>query len=164
MIKQQDIQRLDNLLMSFDDYAKLASEYNIPDIFTHNGGKTLQILVRLGIKGLTGITGNDAIDEEFVEYEIKTLDRESRRLRTVNKQCLFSIAYTLTEELLDRYKKAIWIFGVFEKHNLKEIYKIHPKFLENRYFDHWSDNLHLKGVKISLDFIQDNGQLMYKIS
>lgn len=52
----------------------LANEYGITDIFQDNGGKTLQLLILLGLRISPGREGNDAIDGEGKEYELKTIN------------------------------------------------------------------------------------------
>ena len=69
-----DAKKLIDILPSIKNYQMLADKHGIKDIFQDNGGKLLQILLCLGLKLLPGRTGNDAIDEDGNEYEIKTLN------------------------------------------------------------------------------------------
>jgi len=56
----------------------LASHYGIPNIFTDNGGKLLQILVATGLDYEPGRTGPDARDRFGNKYEIKSTDVSAR--------------------------------------------------------------------------------------
>lgn len=69
-----DAQRLEAAIKSIQELQNLANEYGITDIFQDNGGKTLQLLILLGLRISPGREGNDAIDAEGNEYELKTIN------------------------------------------------------------------------------------------
>lgn len=55
--QHQHISDVDKLRLAWEgiqDLQKLASEYGITDVFQDNGGKVLQMLVLLGLKGSSG--------------------------------------------------------------------------------------------------------------
>jgi Restriction endonuclease PvuII len=70
--RKNDLARLQEGLENVRSLQRLANEYDIPDIFQDNGGKVLQLLILLGLKQSKGREGNDAVDEEGNEYELKT--------------------------------------------------------------------------------------------
>jgi hypothetical protein len=57
-------------------YQRLASKHGIEDIFQDNGGKVLQVLILLGLTNIAGREGNDAVDAEGREYELKSVNIE----------------------------------------------------------------------------------------
>ena len=72
--RKSDIERLQEGLEGVRSLQRLANEYDITDIFQDNGGKVLQLLILLGLKQSKGREGNDAVDEEGNEYELKTIN------------------------------------------------------------------------------------------
>ena len=58
-------------------YQELATKHGIFDIFQDNGGKILQVLLLVGLRGLPGREGNDAVDDEGNEYELKSVNISS---------------------------------------------------------------------------------------
>lgn len=73
-LEESDLQRLERALAACQDLPDLALKYGIGDIFQDNGGKVLQTLIVLGLKVVPGREGNDAVDEDGNEYELKTLN------------------------------------------------------------------------------------------
>ena len=69
--RQSDLERLQAAFEGVRALQELAREYEITDIFQDNGGKVLQVLILLGLKSSPGREGNDAIDAEGNEYELK---------------------------------------------------------------------------------------------
>jgi hypothetical protein len=49
-------------------------KHSIPDIFQDNGGKILQVCLILGLVVLKSREGNDTIDDEGNEYELKAVN------------------------------------------------------------------------------------------
>ena len=72
-----DKQTLDRLFPYIREYQALADAHGIHDIFQDNGGKLLQVLLVTGLKILPGREGNDAIDADGKEYELKSLRNEN---------------------------------------------------------------------------------------
>jgi len=77
--RKTDLERLQEGLENVRVLQQLANEYDITDIFQDNGGKVLQLLILLGLKQSKGREGNDAVDEEGNEYELKTINRSLNR-------------------------------------------------------------------------------------
>jgi hypothetical protein len=74
MIPHPDKAVLDELFPYIQRYQELARRHGINDIFQDNGGKILQVLLVTGLTILPGREGNDAIDEEGNEYELKSVN------------------------------------------------------------------------------------------
>ena len=69
-----DVELLKKLFPSVRKYQNLALKHGIPDIFQDNGGKILQVSLILGLTVLKPREGNDAVDSEGNEYELKTVN------------------------------------------------------------------------------------------
>lgn len=138
---------------------KLAKEYGIADIFQDNGGKVLQVLIMLGLKISPGREGNDALDDEGNEYELKTVNY------ALTTQ--ISTHHHLNKEILDKYRKVkAWYFAIYEDIELWEIWKVPPSQLEEL-FRHWETLIdqtgkELNNPKIPLWFVQTGGESIYR--
>lgn len=73
--RRTDVERLQAGLEAIQELQHLANEYGINDIFQDNGGKVLQVLILLGLRISPGREGNDAMDAQGNEYELKTINR-----------------------------------------------------------------------------------------
>lgn len=149
---------LDELFPYIRYYQKLASKHGIHDIFQDNGGKLLQVLLVLGLKALPGREGNDAIDDEGNEYELKSVNT------SLTKN--FSTHHHMNPTIIAKYRKVDWFFAVYEGIELKAIYRLSPADLEP-FFDKCESKLslgatHLNNPKISLKFVVEKGKLYYK--
>lgn len=69
-----DWERLETLMPAVRELQKLAREHGIEDVFQDNGGKILQMLLALNLQGIPGREGNDAVDAEGREYELKSVN------------------------------------------------------------------------------------------
>ena len=116
-------ERMQNAFEKVQELQKLAKEYGIADIFQDNGGKVLQVLIMLGLKISPGREGNDALDDEGNEYELKTVNY------ALTTQ--ISTHHHLNKEILDKYRKVkAWYFAIYEDIELLELWKIPPYQLE----------------------------------
>jgi transcriptional regulator with XRE-family HTH domain len=88
-------ERMQNAFEKVQELQMLAKEYGIADIFQDNGGKVLQVLIMLGLKISPGREGNDALDDEGNEYELKTVNY------ALTTQ--ISTHHHLNKEILDKY-------------------------------------------------------------
>lgn len=151
---------LDELFPYIRHYQELASKHGIGDIFQDNGGKLLQVLLVLGLKVLPGREGNDAIDDEGNEYELKSVN--------VRLTKGFSTHHHMNPTIIAKYRKVDWIFAVYEGIELKAIYKLTPADLE-QFFAAWENKWHDSGgkdinnPKIPLRYVVEKGELYYKI-
>jgi transcriptional regulator with XRE-family HTH domain len=152
-------ERMQNAFEKVQELQKLAKEYGIADIFQDNGGKVLQVLIMLGLKISPGREGNDALDDEGNEYELKTVNY------ALTTQ--ISTHHHLNKEILDKYRKVkAWYFAIYEDIELWEIWKVPPSQLEDL-FRHWEividqTGKELNNPKIPLWFIQTGGESIYR--
>lgn len=136
---------------------RLAEAYNIPNIFTDNGGKLLQVLVATGLDFIPGRTGPDAKDRLGRMYEIKTTD--------VNANVGgFGTSHHLSMSIIDRYRSHDFIFAIFDKVTMLEAYRVKTTDLEPIFAD-WEDRLfdtdHLNNPKIPLALVREVGDVVY---
>lgn len=152
-------ERMQTAFEKVQELQKLAKEYGIADIFQDNGGKVLQVLIMLGLKISPGREGNDALDDEGNEYELKTVNY------ALTTQ--ISTHHHLNKEILDKYRKVkAWYFAIYEDIELWEIWKVPPSQLEDL-FQHWEividqTGKELNNPKIPLWFIQTGGESIYR--
>ncbi|MEZ4829322.1 MAG: helix-turn-helix domain-containing protein [Bacteroidia bacterium] len=137
----------------------LASKHGINDIFQDNGGKLLQVLLITGLKDLPGREGNDAIDADGNEYELKSVN--------VSLTKSFSTHHHMNPTIIEKYRKVDWIFAVYRGIEILEIYKLSPEDLEP-YFTQWETKWHHDGgkdinnPKIPLKYVREVGVLLFE--
>jgi transcriptional regulator with XRE-family HTH domain len=152
-------ERMQDAFEKVQELQKLAKEYGIADIFQDNGGKVLQVLIMLGLKISPGREGNDALDDEGNEYELKTVNY------ALTTQV--STHHHLNKEILDKYRKVkAWYFAIYEDIELREIWKVPSSQLEEL-FQHWETVIdqagkELNNPKIPLWFVQTGGECVYR--
>lgn len=158
MKSHPDLQLLKKLFPAVRKYQNLALKHGIPDIFQDNGGKILQVSLILGLVVLKSREGNDAIDEQGNEYELKTVNL----LRTSQ----FTTHHHLNPVIIEKYRKVDWIFSTYEAIELKEIYLLKPKAMEF-WYRQWSKKWHdnggkdLNNPKVPLSHVRKHGKLLY---
>jgi transcriptional regulator with XRE-family HTH domain len=147
-----------NLLLPYiRNMQQLANMHGINDIFQDNGGKLLQVLLQTGLKILPGREGNDAIDSDGHEYELKSVNIQLSKS--------FSTHHHMNPAIIAKYRKVDWIFAVYDGIELTEIYRLSPAQLET-YYTTWEQKWHADGEKdinnpkIPLKFVQLNGVKM----
>lgn len=160
MKPHKDDAKLVKLFPAIRAYQELASKHGIDDIFQDNGGKVLQVLLKLGLTDLPGREGNDAYDADGNEYELKSVN-----LRNKNPQ--FTTHHHMNPIIIAKYQQVDWIFATYDGIELEEIYILTPKDLEpyyQRWLKKWKDdgNKDINNPKISVKFVRDNGKLLYK--
>lgn len=166
MNRDKAIKQLNKLFPSIREYQKLAKEScSIQDIFQDNGGKLLQVLLITGLKNESeSREGNDAIDDDGVEYELKSVNKNLTRS--------FSTNHHLNLVILAKYRQVDWVFAVYEDIELLQLYVIHPNQLEEDFFSKWElkikeelkKDANYKGInnpKIPLSFVVQKGTLIY---
>jgi hypothetical protein len=140
-------------------YQELASKHGINDIFQDNGGKILQVLLLLGLRVLPGREGNDAVDDEGNQYELKSVNIRLTRS--------FSTHHHINPVIIGKYRKVRWIFAVYEGIEIKTIFLMTPAALEP-YYQRWEEKWRADGgkdinnPKIPLKFVEANGTLLYE--
>jgi hypothetical protein len=135
----------------------LANQYGITDIFADNGGKVLQIAVATGLDIVPGRMGADATDRLGNEYELKTIDLDK-------KASGYSTNHHLSLSTIARYAGRRFVFAEYRGVDLIAAYMLMPEAMKPVYTK-WRLNLkgrvHLNNPKISIDFVRENGTVMY---
>ena len=156
--RRSDLERLQTALEAIQELQNLANEYGINDVFQDNGGKVLQVLILLGLRISPGREGNDAVDAEDNEYELKTINKLLSKSVTTH--------HHLNLDILSKYRSVkAWYIAVYEGISLKVIYKIAPSLLET-YFSKWENRIRLEekplnNPKIRLSLIENQGEQVY---
>jgi transcriptional regulator with XRE-family HTH domain len=156
--QQSDIERLNTAFKGIREAQLLADEYGVHDILRDNGGKVLQVLILLGLRISPGREGNDAVDEEGNEYELKTINRSLR------KNAGITTHHHLNKDILNKYRSVkAWFIAIYEGVELKEIYKISPQELEPL-FQQWEQKIEsagsLNNPKIPMRYVR-KGKRVY---
>lgn len=158
MKAHRDKAELDRLFPYIREYQALASKHGIGDIFQDNGGKLLQLLLVTGLKNISGREGNDAVDAEGNEYELKSVN--------VLLTQSFSTHHHMNPTILAKYRKVNWVFATYEGVELKAIYRMTAAALET-YFSKWETKWHAEGgkdinnPKIPVKFVKEHGELIF---
>lgn len=97
MKKHPDHEKLAALFPFIREYQTLADEHGIDDIFQDNGGKILQVLLLLNLRQLPGREGNDAIDKDGNEYELKSVN--------IYKTKSFSTHHHMNPVIIEKYRQ-----------------------------------------------------------
>jgi transcriptional regulator with XRE-family HTH domain len=153
-----ELSEFDRLFPFLRQFQAMASRHGINDIFQDNGGKLLQALLVLKLHRLERREGNDAVDDEGREYELKTVN-----IRLTKS---FSTHHHLNPVILKKYRTVeAWFFSIYEDIELREIYKMTPFQLEP-YFQKWEgvwekSTSDLNNPKIPVKFVQQEGILIY---
>lgn len=146
------------LFPAIREYQRLASEYNIRDIFQDNGGKILQMLLFTGLKALPGREGNDAVDAHGVEFELKSVNILLTRS--------FSTHHHMNPTIIAKYRLVPWVFAVCEGIEIRKIFRLEPRDIEP-FYTKWESKWHddgqkdINNPKIPLSFVKQSGQLLY---
>lgn len=162
--QDEELGRLNALFPYVRRYQELAEEYSIDDVFQDNGGKLLQTLVLTGLQNMPGREGNDALDNDGVEWEIKTVNK--------NLTKSFSTHHHLTVDILAKYRTVKWLFCVYAGIEIVEIWVVQSSSLEPLFLE-WEEALavaqaklkeglaHKNNPKIQLSFVRSIGERYY---
>lgn len=153
-----DMERLEAAFTGLRQMQALADEYGVNDILQDNGGKVLQVLILLGLRISPGREGNDALDAEGNEYELKTINRSLR------KNAGITTHHHLNKGIIDKYRAVkAWFIAIYEGIELKEIWKVLPEQLEEL-FVAWEAKVEISGPmnnpKIPIRYVR-RGELVY---
>lgn len=154
-----DMVEMERLLPYIREYQALASKHGIGDIFQDNGGKLLQLLLVTGLRCIGSREGNDAVDAEGKEYELKSVN--------VLLTKSFSTHHHMNPVILAKYRQVDWLLAIYEGIELQEIYRMKPAILEP-YFSKWESKWHESGgrdinnPKIPVKFVTERGELVYR--
>jgi len=162
--RHTDLAKLELLLPYIRELQRLTSEHGIHDVFQDNGGKLLQVLLVTGLTALPGREGNDAVDAEGHEYEMKSVNRfDVRGRRKSNPQ--FTTHHHLNPTIIAKYRKVDWLFALYSGIELESVYLLTPQMLEP-YYERWSNDYETKGnlnnPKINLKYVEEHGILLYR--
>lgn len=155
MTNEGAISELNRLFPYIREYQKLAREVaHIQDIFQDNGGKLLQVLLVTALKNLDkSREGNDAVDANGNEYELKSVNIQLTKS--------FSTHHHLNQAIIEKYRKVDWVFAIYDDIELLEIYLLKPKMLEP-YYQKWERQYNetgkaLNNPKIQVKYVRQNG-------
>ena len=151
-----------NSLFTYEKFKGLedfASKNGIEDIFQDNGAKVIQQIVIADFKVLPGREGNDAVDSNGVEWELKSIN-----IATSARG--FSTDHHTTFELLDRFNSIPWLFSIYQNTQLLEMYVLSPGQLEQwvekrKKHLHEIDGTSLNNPKIPLKYVKTTGTKIY---
>ena len=120
----------------------------------------MQVLLLKGLKILDGREGNDAVDDDGNEYELKSVN--------ISLTKSFSTHHHMNPIIIKKYRKVDWIFAVYEGIELIEIYKLTPQYLEpfyTKWENKWHDdgNKDINNPKIPLTYVRNIGKKIYPI-
>lgn len=157
MVRHPDWERLEALMPAVREFQALAQEHGIDDIFQDNGGKILQMLLALNLQGIPGREGNDAVDTEGREFELKSVN--------IWLTSSFSTNHHINVPIINKYRKVCWVFAVYEGIEMRRAYFMPPRSLEG-YFQKWEDKWvdeqkDINNPKIPLTFVMEHGELVY---
>lgn len=157
MARHADWKRLEKLMPAVREFQALAAEHGIDDIFQDNGGKILQMLLALNLQGIPGREGNDAVDIEGREYELKSVN--------IWLTAGFSTNHHVNIPIINKYRQARWVFAVYEGIEMRRAYFVPSEALET-YFEAWEqkwrkEEKDINNPKIPLNFVIENGECLY---
>lgn len=153
-----DIYTLKSLWPSIEEYQNLALKHGINDIFQDNGGKLLQVLLLTNLKILPGREGNDAVDSNGREYELKSVNYDLTKS--------FSTHHHMNPTIIAKYRQVPWVFAIYRGITIQSIYHLEPRDLDF-YFDAWETKWHQDGgkdinnPKIPVKYVMEHGKLIY---
>lgn len=158
---ENDLDLLNRALGACQELQELANRYGINDIFQDNGGKVLQTLIVLGLRVHPGREGNDAVDGDGNEYELKTLNVSLGISRGVTTH------HHLNLGILAKYRAVrAWYIALYDGITLQHIYRLTPAEL-GPVFAKWEEKLQatnnapLNNPKIPIRFVRERGTLVY---
>lgn len=157
MARHPDWEKLERLMPAVREFQALASEHGIDDVFQDNGGKILQMLLALNLQGIPGREGNDAVDIEGREYELKSVN--------IWLTSSFSTNHHINIPIINKYRQVCWVFAIYEGIEMRRAYFMSAEKLEP-YFAAWEDKWSASGKdinnpKIPLPFVLQHGEELY---
>lgn len=156
--EKTDLEKLNDLMPYIQQYQDIATRQGIDDIFQDNGGKILQVLLNLGLKIIPGREGNDAVDGNGNEIELKSVNIELTPS--------FSTHHHMNPTIIAKYQKVDWIFAIYSHIKLLAIYRLTPADM-NHYYNLWIEKIknenisHINNPKVPVTYVQKNGTLIY---
>ncbi len=154
----EDLALLKKLFPYIQEYQDLANKHGIDDIFQDNGGKLLQVILITGLKKVVGREGNDAVDSEGNEYELKSVNTKLTKS--------FSTHHHMNPTIIAKYRKVPWVFAVYSDIELLKIYQLSSSDLEF-FYSKWEKKWHddggkdINNPKIPLTYVEEHGTQLY---
>ncbi|MBJ2304311.1 MULTISPECIES: hypothetical protein [Pseudomonas] len=158
LVSHPDYQKLIAVWPAVKEYQALATAHGIDDIFQDNGGKLLQVLLLMNLTVLPGREGNDAVDANGREYELKSVNIELTKG--------FSTHHHMNPVIIAKYRQVPWVFAIYRHIELHTVYILEPHDLEF-YFKKWEEKWYADGrkdinnPKIPVAFVMLYGKLLY---
>lgn len=154
----KDKTSVDILWRQLSTLQDIAQEFGISNIFQDNGAEILQQLIYLNMKAVPGRQGNDGIDLNGCEWEMKSLDiSKGNRGITTN--------HHLNAAIIEKYRTVPWSIAIYDGIQLKKIYIVGNEQLQPL-FSSWEKQLEtvssLNNPKIPLSYIEEHGILVYE--
>lgn len=153
----KDKTSVDILWRQLETLQSIAKEFGISNIFQDNGAEILQQLIYLNMKAVPGREGNDGVDINGCEWEMKSLDVSKGNAGITTN-------HHLNHAIIRKYKTVPWSVALYDGIILKKIYIISNQQLQPM-FDKWEEELKTKeslnNPKIPLSFIEQHGILIY---
>lgn len=138
---------------------EMAQAFGIDNIFQDNGAEILQQLVYLNMAAVPGREGNDGVDANGCEWEMKSVDISKGRGHGVTTN------HHLTHGIIDKYRTVPWSVSIYDGIHLLKIYILSPEDLEPLYRQ-WEEKLRdrdsLNNPKIPMWYVQKHGRLIYE--
>jgi Restriction endonuclease PvuII len=153
-----DFQKLRALWPAVEQYQSLARKHGISDIFQDNGGKILQVLLLLDLKALGKREGNDAVDKQGQEYELKSVNVELTKG--------FSTHHHMNPVIIAKYRKVPWIFALYRHITLESVYRMEPAEMET-WYTKWERKWHddgrkdINNPKIPVNYVMQHGTQLW---
>lgn len=136
---------------------EIASEFGISNIFQDNGAEILQQLIYLNMKAVPGREGNDGVDINGCEWEMKSLDISKGNAGITTN-------HHLSAAIIEKYKTVPWSVAIYDGIHLKKIYIVGNEQLRPM-FSKWEKQLEtqesINNPKIPLAYIEEHGILIY---
>lgn len=157
MARHPDWEKLEGLMPAVREFQALATEHGIDDVFQDNGGKILQMLLALNLKGIPGREGNDAVDVDGREYELKSVN--------IHLTAGFSTNHHINIPIIEKYRQAHWAFAIYEGIEMRRAFAVPTEKLEE-HFSKWEKQWNetekdINNPKIPLKFVCENGEVLY---
>lgn len=136
----------------------IASDFGIDNIFQDNGAEILQQLIYLNMKAVPGREGNDGVDINGCEWEMKSLDISKGNAGITTN-------HHLNGAIIEKYRTVPWSVAIYDGIHLKKIYIVGNEQLQP-IFQKWESQLQtvqsINNPKIPLSYIENNGILVYQ--
>lgn len=154
----KDKTSVDILWRQLSTLQNIALEFGIENIFQDNGAEILQQLIYLNMKGVPGREGNDGVDVNGCEWEMKSLDiSKGNKGITTN--------HHLNAAIIEKYRTVPWSISIYNGIHLKKIYVVGNEQLQPL-FEKWEKQLEtvtsINNPKIPLSYIEEHGILIYQ--